>query len=153
MLYSLIYIGSTTAFNSINAIAILALNVTYAIPQGIVLIYGRDKVLPKRHFNLGPYFGPFCNMFWCLWVSLYTVLFCFPLFIPTTADSMNYVSVVTVGVIVLILFFWYAGKRKTFVGPQVSMEEIEFVQTVITGDDPEAEVQRISELPLPKASS
>ncbi|KAF2456314.1 putative amino acid permease [Lineolata rhizophorae] len=117
VLYNLIYIGSTTAFNSIISMCILALNITYAIPQGIVLWYGRDKVLPKRQFNLGPIFGPFCNAFSCLWVTLYTVLFCLPVYYPPTVEDMNYVSVVLVGIVVAIAAFWFLGKRKTFVGP------------------------------------
>jgi len=117
ILYTLIYIGSTTAFNSIVSMAVWSLNVTYAIPQGIVLFYGRNKVLPRRQFTLGTYLGPCCNAFSCLWVLLYTVLFCFPLFYPPEVGNMNYVSVVIAGVILIIVVFWFAGKRKTFVGP------------------------------------
>jgi choline transport protein len=117
MLYGLIYIGSTTAFNSIISLTILGLNVTYMIPQAIVLFRGREKVLPKRYFNLGPYFGRFCNAFSLLWVSLYTVLFCFPPFLPVTKDSMNYVSVVIAGVVLFITVFWLGVKKGKFVGP------------------------------------
>jgi choline transport protein len=79
--YGAIYVGSTTAFNSFISMSILSLNVTYAIPQGIVFFRGRDKILPStRHFNLGKLLGPFCNIFTVLWVSLYTVLFCLPVY-------------------------------------------------------------------------
>lgn len=114
--YSAIYIGSTTAFNSIISMSILALNITYVIPQGILLFRGRDKVLPARSFRLGV-FGPFMNAFSCLWVALYTVLFCFPVFLPATVDNMNYLSVVLVGIVILIVAFWFGGKRHTFTGP------------------------------------
>ncbi|KAJ0421166.1 amino acid permease-domain-containing protein [Aspergillus carlsbadensis] len=43
MLYGLIYIGSTTAFNSFLALSILSLNLTYAVPQGILLAPGRER--------------------------------------------------------------------------------------------------------------
>ncbi len=116
--YGAIYVGSTTAFNSFISMSILSLNVTYAIPQGIVFFRGRDKVLPHtRQFNLGKIFGPFCNIFCVCWVCLYTVLFCLPTFLPAEVESMNYVSVVVAGCALIIVIMWFSGKRKTFVGP------------------------------------
>jgi choline transport protein len=115
--YGAIYVGSTAAFNTIINMAIISLNITYAIPQGIVLVRGRDKVLPKRYFDLGPYLGTLCNAFSCVWVSLYTVLFCFPTWMPAEVPSMNYLSVVLVGIVAIILAMWFLGKRKTFTGP------------------------------------
>lgn len=116
--YGAIYVGSTTAFNSFISMSILSLNVTYAIPQGIVFFRGRDKVLPhSRQFNLGKIFGPFCNIFCVCWVSLYTVLFCLPTFLPAEVKDMNYVSVVVVFCALIIAIMWFAGKRRTFVGP------------------------------------
>ena len=88
--YGVIYVGSTTAFNSFISMSILSLNVTYAIPQGIVFFRRRDKILPStRHFNLGKILGPICNGFCVLWVSLYTILFCLPTFLPAEGTSMN----------------------------------------------------------------
>ncbi|KAI1620189.1 amino acid/polyamine transporter I [Exophiala viscosa] len=133
ILYGLIYIGSTTAFNSFISMAILGLNITYAIPQGIVLLRGRSKVLPARQFDLGPIFGPFCNAFSVLWVLLYSVLFCFPIILPATVDNMNYLSVVLAGVLVIILAMWYGGKRKTFTGPVISIEGLEMLSAANLG--------------------
>jgi choline transport protein len=116
--YGAIYVGSTTAFNSFISMSILSLNITYAIPQGILLWRGRDKVLPaNRQFNLGKWFGPACNIFCVAWVSLYTVLFCLPTYLPAEVNDMNYVSVVVAGVALIIAIFWYGGKNKTFTGP------------------------------------
>ena len=70
ILYGLIYIRSTTAFNSFVATALLSLNVNYAIPQVIALLRGRSKVLPVKPFDLGIVFGPFCNVFSALRVGL-----------------------------------------------------------------------------------
>lgn len=128
-LYGLIYIGSTTAFNSIISTAILALNVSYAVPQGIVLFRGRDKVLPARSFRLGS-FGIFVNAFSCLWCAFYVIIFCFPTFVPVEASSMNYVSVVVVGIVLLITVFWFAGKRNTFAGPVGFLSISTFIQQI-----------------------
>lgn len=126
ILYGLIYIGSTTAFNSFISLSILGLNLSYVIPQFVVLLRGRENVLPKsRPFDLGPIFGRFCNLFSTVWVALYTVIFCFPYFLPVTVEDMNYLSVVFVGICGIILLGWWGGKRKTFVGPNVTLEGVE----------------------------
>ncbi|KUL86834.1 hypothetical protein ZTR_04884 [Talaromyces verruculosus] len=119
-LYGLIYIGSTTAFNSFISLSILALNVTYVIPQGILLFRGRNKVLPERYFKLGR-LGAFVNGFACLWMCLFAVIMCFPYFVPPKPGNMNYVSVVVVAIGVFVTALWYGGKRKTFVGPIIPM--------------------------------
>jgi amino acid transporter len=117
ILYGLIYIGSTTAFNSFISMSILSLNITYVAPQAIVLYRGRRAVLPQRHFRLGHYVGIFCNGFSTLWVAFISVIFCFPTSVPTTKGSMNYVSVVIFGILLAVLALWYGGKRKSFTGP------------------------------------
>lgn len=134
ILYGLIYIGSATAFNSFVATAILSLNITYTIPQFIALVRGRSKVLPKRQFDLGV-FGAVCNGFATLWVSLYAVLFCFPIFLPVTADTMNYVSVVMAGTFLFIAAMWWVGgKRKVFTGPNIGAEGLELLSAINAGD-------------------
>lgn len=117
IIYGLIYIGSATAFNSFISMSILSLNLTYALPQAILLVRGRESILPKRHFALNRHLGPICNGFSILWVLFITIIFCFPTSVPTTVTSMNYVSVIIVGISFLILVSWYGGKRKTFSGP------------------------------------
>lgn len=116
ILYGLIYVASASAFNSFISMSILSLNLTYALPQAILLVRGRERILPKRPFTLGRYLGPICNAFSILWVLFITVLFCFPTSIPTTVENMNYVSVVITGISLLILASWWGGKRKTFSG-------------------------------------
>ncbi|KAJ5927793.1 amino acid permease [Penicillium verhagenii] len=116
-IYGLIYIGSTTAFNSFISMSIMSLNITYVVPQAIAVYRGRDRVLPERPFRLGRCVGTFCNWFSTLWVAFISLMFCFPATNPTTVGSMNYVSVVLVGISVVILALWYGGKRKIFVGP------------------------------------
>jgi choline transport protein len=130
ILYGLIYIGSTTAFNSFISMAILALNVSYILPQGILLYRGRQGVLPERHFKLRGVLGPFVNAFSCLWIALFLVIFCFPVFNPPTPANMNYVSVVVVAIGVFVTAMWFGGKRKTFVGP-VSPKPILLVALLI----------------------
>jgi choline transport protein len=122
--YGAIYCGSTTAFNAFISVSILGLNITYTVPQAIVAIRGRDKVLPARPFALGKWTGLFCNTFSSLWIAMYTFWFCVPTVIPTTALSMNYVSVIFVAALLFITVSWFLGKRKTFTGPNVVLDGV-----------------------------
>ncbi|PIG88499.1 GABA permease [Aspergillus arachidicola] len=56
LIYGLLYIASTAAFNSIINTAILMLNITYTVPQGILATCGRNR-LPRQHFDLGLVIG------------------------------------------------------------------------------------------------
>ncbi|KAE8381889.1 amino acid/polyamine transporter I [Aspergillus bertholletiae] len=116
-LYGLLYLVSTTAFNSIITSAVLFLNITYAIPQGILLTQGR-ACLPERYLKLGGV-GYFCNAFSVLWIVVLGVLVCMPPVLPVSSLSMNYVCVILIGVFALINVLWlFVGKRR-FEGPQI----------------------------------
>lgn len=80
--------ASTQAFNSIITTAVLAVNISYVVPQAITLVYGRSR-LPKRPFNLGKPFGYFCNAWSPLWITVIGFFINFPNSIPTTAGTMN----------------------------------------------------------------
>ena len=122
VIYGLIYVGSTTAFNSFISVSILGLNVSYTVPQAILAFRGREKILPPRPFALGKYTGLFCNVFSSLWIAMYTVFYCFPTFIPVEVKNMNYLSVIASGALLFIGLSWWLGKRKTFTGPDVKFE-------------------------------
>ncbi|KAF2168982.1 hypothetical protein M409DRAFT_65312 [Zasmidium cellare ATCC 36951] len=123
-LYGLLYLASTTAFNSIMTSAVLFLNLSYAIPQGILLVRGRARMLPTRYLSLG-WFGTFCNAFAVVWTAVLTVITCFPPSLPVTVAAMNYTSVVLVGMILIVLGLWFAVGRKKFTGPKISWEMLE----------------------------
>lgn len=126
--YGLLYFASTTAFNSIVTCAVLFLNITYVVPQGIVLFGGREKKLPKRYLRLG-YLGYFCNGFSVLWIVVLGVSVCMPPVLPVAVGTMNYTSPIMVGLFTLILLSWFwIGKK--FEGPKVDWELISVVNTV-----------------------
>lgn len=86
-IYGLLWIASTQAFNSLVNTAILLLNLTFTVPQGILLTRGRS-VLPKRPFNLGR-FGYPVNCFSVLWMIVSGTFLCFPNTIPAETTTMN----------------------------------------------------------------
>ncbi|EEU43558.1 uncharacterized protein NECHADRAFT_45162 [Fusarium vanettenii 77-13-4] len=123
IVFGLLYVASSAAYNSIVGLAIMSTNLTCAIPQTILLFRGR-RVLPKRYFNLGRVGGLFCNIFSTFYAGLYVVLFCFPLAVPVTAASMNYQAAVLIGALVFVTILWYGWKRHTFHGPSLDGEGV-----------------------------
>jgi choline transport protein len=121
-IYGLLYLASTTAFNSIITSAVLFLNISYVVPQGIILFGGRS-VLPKRYLNFG-WFGYFCNVFSLFWIVLLGVLICMPPSLPVHLQSMNYTPVIVVGVFVIINLLWLFSGRKSFEGPHIDWEAL-----------------------------
>ncbi|KAJ3466538.1 hypothetical protein MRS44_004102 [Fusarium solani] len=126
-IYGLLYIASTAAFNSIITTAVLALNITYCVPQGICATYGRSR-LPKRYLNLGNW-GYIPNFFAPLWVTIIGTFFCFPGALPVEAGSMNYTSVVLFILLLLILGLWWV-QRRTFEGPNIDWDTLNALNTV-----------------------
>ncbi|KAJ4211663.1 hypothetical protein NW759_012265 [Fusarium solani] len=123
LIYGLLYLASTSAFNSIITSAVLFLNITYAVPQGILLTQGRKEHLPPRYLNLGV-LGYVCNTFSILWIVVLGVFVCMPPTLPVTTETMNYISVVTVGLFSIILGLWFFEGRKKFEGPHIDWEMI-----------------------------
>ncbi|KAL5361180.1 amino acid/polyamine transporter I [Aspergillus floccosus] len=120
LIYGLLYIASTTAFNSIINAAILMMNISYTVPQGILLTCGRHR-LPRRAFDLGPVLGYMVNAFSVLWVTVSSIFFCLPTELPATVGNMNYISVVIAGLFGLFMLFWME-RRKKFKGPDIDWE-------------------------------
>ncbi|EMT72455.1 amino acid/polyamine transporter I [Fusarium oxysporum II5] len=117
--YGLIYVASTTAFNSIINATCLMLNLSYVIPQGVLLTQGRDK-LPRRVFNLGK-LGYAVNLYSVVFMIVIGVVFCLPQTNPTTAGSMNYNAPVIVGLFTIVCLLWIE-RRSKFNGPHIDWD-------------------------------
>ena len=124
-IYGLLYLASMTAFNSIVNTAVLFLNITYVVPQGIVVFYRQRRALPPRYLDLG-IFGHFCNIFSILWIVVLGVFICLPVSLPVELESMSYTSVVLVGIWLIALCMWFLVGRTSFVGPKIDWEMLQF---------------------------
>ncbi|KAF5570812.1 HNM1-choline permease [Fusarium phyllophilum] len=118
-LYGLIYIASTTAFNSIINATCLMLNLSYVIPQGVLLTQGRG-MLPRRAFNLGK-LGYAVNLYSVVFMIVIGVVFCLPQTSPTTASSMTYNAPVVVGLYTIVCLLWIE-RRSKFNGPHIDWD-------------------------------
>ncbi|OKL56695.1 hypothetical protein UA08_08017 [Talaromyces atroroseus] len=123
-IYGLLYLASTTAYNSIVTGAVLCLNITYAIPQTIMLLRGRSKCLLRRHLELGRT-GYFCNLFSPLWVIVLAVLVCLPPSGPQVeVSTMNWTSPILAGLFLVTYVLWLVTGRHKFYGPKIDWDAL-----------------------------
>lgn len=87
-LLGLLYLGSSTAFNSMVTACIVLLYISYTIPVICLLIRGRDNI---KHgpFWLGR-FGLAANIILLCWTLFCLVIYSFPAVYPVTAGSKSY---------------------------------------------------------------
>ncbi|KAF2124686.1 amino acid transporter [Dothidotthia symphoricarpi CBS 119687] len=135
LLFGLLMIGSSSAFNALIAASVVALGVSYAIPIAINVCRGR-KMLPPRSFALPSAVGWFANLLGLAYAIVTTVLFVFPPELPVTASNMNY-CVVAFGIILFISTIqWFLDGRKNFTGPRndMGLEVLEALKSHEPGD-------------------
>ncbi|KAI4944262.1 hypothetical protein J4E91_008817 [Alternaria rosae] len=130
--YGLIYMASTTAFNSVITSAVLFLNITLVAPQTMLVLRGREKMLPERPLKLG-YLGYFCNIFSTLWIFVLVVLVCMPPALPVTVASMNWTPPILIGLFLLIIVGWFTFGTKRFEGPKIDWELLNQANEMQTG--------------------
>ena len=110
-----IQLGSSTAINAILGGGIVLLYTSYEIVLLTLAWKGRSNVFPKeRHFNTGR-FGAVFNIISVVWIPFIVTWLCFPSYLPVTKDTMNYASVVLVGIFVCATVNWFAYSRKRHV--------------------------------------
>ncbi|KAK6859746.1 Choline transporter [Apiospora arundinis] len=113
-----IALGSTTAFLDLSGSFIILTTVSYAIPLVANMATGR-RYFPRGPFHMGKRVGWVINGLAVLFIVLFDVLFCFPFAIPTTKDTMNYNSVILVGVVFLSAIWWVMHATRHYPGPKV----------------------------------
>jgi choline transport protein len=106
-----IYVGSTTAYNSLVIGCIIFLLLSYSVPVIFLLIKGRDNI---KH---GPFWmgkiGLVSNYVLVFWTCFATVFYSLPPVMPVSAGNMNYVCAVIGVFFCYCVIYWYArGKGK-----------------------------------------
>lgn len=130
-LLGLIFFGSTAAFNSFTGVATICLLTSYGLPIFISVLRGRQAV-KHSGFPLGR-FGFAINIATILWICLAVVLFCMPVSLPVSADSMNYASVVFAGFASISITWYFVYARKHFTGPPVLVDQLQDTPGVAPG--------------------
>jgi choline transport protein len=81
------------------------------------LLTGR-KNITFGPFKLGKY-GVVLNTISCAYMIVWFVIYCFPFALPTTAETMNYASLIWGALTIFMTIWWFVGARKGYVGPKV----------------------------------
>jgi amino acid transporter len=146
-LLGLIYFGSTAAFNSFTGVATICLSTSYGLPILISMIRGRQDVKGSS-YSLGR-FGYVINGITIAWIVLAVALFCMPVTLPVTPESMNYASVVFAAFASISIFWYFIYARKHFTGPPVSSEEARAATDLMTGTalDTEQAMEEVKKMP------
>ncbi|KAK9489611.1 amino acid/polyamine transporter I [Lipomyces doorenjongii] len=111
-------LGSSTAFLDLTGTFVILSTVSYAIPFTSNILTGR-KYLPQGPFRLGKA-GCFVNGTAVVLITLFNIFYCFPYSVPATTMSMNYNSVILVGVIALTGIWWIIHGLRNYPGPRLT---------------------------------
>ncbi|KKK12045.1 hypothetical protein P175DRAFT_0452457 [Aspergillus ochraceoroseus IBT 24754] len=105
-----LYLGSSTAFNSMLGAAVTINNVSYLIPIATNMLTGRAN-MHKGVFHMGRW-GWVVNSVTVAWLLFAITFFSFPYSMPVTVQNMNYTCVVVGGLCILILGWWFVGSQQ-----------------------------------------
>ncbi|KAG8999112.1 hypothetical protein FRB90_012161, partial [Tulasnella sp. 427] len=120
VLPGLLDLASPIAANAIFALTTVALDLSYIVPIACRRIFRNH---PDVHFQPGPFYMPgalgwAANCICIAWTSFIAIILCFPTYLPTTAQTMNYASVIFGGVLTLALTWYVLDAHKYYKGPQ-----------------------------------
>lgn len=119
-----IYVGSLSAFNAFVGSFVLLTTLSFLLAIGPNLLRNRKAITPGP-FSLGKA-GYVVNAVSCVYIIVFFVIYCFPYALPTTAEAMNYTSVITMGLAFLVTVWWFVHGRTHYQGPSmVTFEEME----------------------------
>ncbi|KAL3473351.1 amino acid/polyamine transporter I [Aspergillus californicus] len=122
-LVGVVYVCSSTAFNSFISTTVIVAQISYAIPAILLILRKRSLTyLPEtRPFRVPHVVGYICNAFCVIWAVILTVFFCLPTALPVTGGNMNYASVVLVVMLLIGTANWFAYARRNYHGPRLEM--------------------------------
>ncbi|KAL4874023.1 hypothetical protein BDV12DRAFT_205400 [Aspergillus spectabilis] len=122
-LVGIVYVCSSTAFNSFISTTVIVAQISYMIPAALLINRRRSaQFLPEaRPFRVPNVLGYICNIVCVLWAVVLTVFFCFPGVLPVSGGNTNYASVVLVAMLLIGIANWFAYARKHYNGPRLEM--------------------------------
>ncbi|KAF5380234.1 hypothetical protein D9757_008214 [Collybiopsis confluens] len=119
-----IQLGSSTAFSDLAGSFIILSTTSYLLaifPHLLARLSRSGPNVPKGPFWMGPVIGPIINALAILLIVVTNVMYCFPYFLPVDdVSSMNYNSVILVGLGVFTSVWWIVYAKDKYSGPLVS---------------------------------
>ncbi|OAA48802.1 amino acid/polyamine transporter I [Cordyceps fumosorosea ARSEF 2679] len=120
IIFGLINIASTNAFNAIISAAVVTLDLSYAMPIAVNCLQGRNT-LPDRDWKLPTWLGWTCDVIALSYIAITTVLFVFPPERHVTGSNMNYCIVAFAIILAISVFQWIVDGRKNYAGPRIDV--------------------------------
>ncbi|KAJ4484301.1 amino acid permease [Lentinula edodes] len=122
----LLDLASPIAANAIFALTAIALDLSYIIPIFLRRVFQNH---PDVMFKPGPFYmgggmlGWAANWICICWTLFVCVIFSFPVTLPVTPETMNYASVITVGVMVFAFIWYILDGHRHYHGPQSNIKK------------------------------
>lgn len=111
-----IYVGSAIAFNAFVGSYIILSTLSYLCALLPHLLSGRSNVTPGWFWMHGP-IGYIINTISCVYIVAFIVIFCFPYGAPFEIGLMNWSSLITGGLSLFVLGFWF-WRQGEYEGPK-----------------------------------
>lgn len=111
-----IYVGSSTAFSAFVGSYVVLSTLSYVAAILPHLLSRRRNVTPGWFWMKGMS-GFIVNGISCAYIIVFIIIFCFPFAMPVDAATMNYASLITGGLSLFVLAFWFV-RQKNYVGPK-----------------------------------
>ncbi|KIW94981.1 uncharacterized protein Z519_04961 [Cladophialophora bantiana CBS 173.52] len=112
-----IYVGSTTAFNAFVGSFVLLSSSSYIAAILPHLLTKRRNIEVYGPFHLKGALGFIFNFIACAYMIVWFVIYCFPYYLPTDAQTMNYACLIWGGFTIFVAAWWFLGARKGYQGP------------------------------------
>lgn len=128
----LIYLASSTAYNSMLVACVTFLLVSYCVPVIYLLKRGR------KNFEYGPFklgkMGYVYNYVLLGWSVFAVIFFSFPWYEPVTASNMNYVSAIFVGFAIYCWLYWIFWGKKSFKFAEIEERDLDVLKSQLSND-------------------
>ncbi|KAL8949946.1 MAG: hypothetical protein Q9222_003978 [Ikaeria aurantiellina] len=111
-----IYVGSTTAFSAFAGSFVILSTLSYVSAILPHLLGGRKSLVPGWFWMRGVT-GFVVNGIASAYIIVFIVIFCFPFSLPVDAASMNYACLMSGGLSLFVLLFWFV-RQSAYVGPK-----------------------------------
>lgn len=111
-----IYLGSLTAFQAFVGCFVQLSSLSYFMAIFPHILTRRSSFVPGFFF-MNNSIGFTVNILACIYILAFVVIFCFPYYLPVNAADMNYASLMTGGLSILVALWWFI-RQGSYEGPK-----------------------------------
>ena len=120
LLLGCLCLAGSAAANALFTLYVCGCYLAWCTPIFLKLMYGKDKFKPGS-FYLGEKLSKINNIISCLWGAFIMLLCMFPASKVVDKTDMNYTVVLSFGVWILAMIYFFTYKYKSFHGPKSNL--------------------------------